>query len=100
GDIGEAIAIGHFGFEKLPGGTKLHDFKTKDGRHVQVKATQQIDGGSVGLGREQQSFEHLIIFQINEDGTYNVLFDGPGSYIDKACAHKTSASLSVLRLKN
>lgn len=99
GDIGEAIAIYEFGLKKLRAGTKLHDFETHDGRMVQIKATQKISG-SVGLGREKQSFVHLIVFQIFEDGTYSVLFDGPGSYIDEARKDKKSASLSVLQLKN
>jgi hypothetical protein len=98
GDIGEAIAIDDYKLISLGKGTKQHDFKTQTGEKVQVKATQQTKGG-VGLGQEQEHFEHLVVFQIFEDGTYSILFDGPGGYIDKAREHKTSASLTVLQLK-
>lgn len=40
GDIGEAVATQHFGLERLPEGTKGHDFRVAGGRLVQVKATQ------------------------------------------------------------
>jgi hypothetical protein len=100
GDIGEAIAIADFGLVKLPEGTAKHDFKTADGKLVQIKATQQkIPGKGVGLGNKKEKFDHLIVLQIHENGTYNVLFDGPGTYVDNARDHKKSASLSVLQLQ-
>jgi hypothetical protein len=98
GDIGEAIAMHDYKLIPLGKGTKGHDFKTLTGKKVQVKATQQTTKG-VGLGQKKEHFEHLVVFQILEDGTYSILFDGPGDYIDKAWEHKKSASLSVLQLK-
>lgn len=100
GDIGEAIAIAEFGLTKLGEGAKLHDCRAPSGKLVQVKATQQTaPGKSVGLGREKQSFDHLLVIQIFENGKYSVLYDGPGRYIDRAWADKSFASLSVLQLK-
>jgi uncharacterized protein DUF6998 len=100
GDIGEAIAIADFGLEKLPEGTVRHDFKTAGGKLVQVKTTQQTEKNKpVGLGLTKESFDHLVVIQIFEDGTYSVLFDGPGTHVDDARSHRTSASLTVSQLK-
>lgn len=98
GDIGEAIAIQDFGFTPLPHGSKVHDFKAPNGRLVQVKTTQKTKG-AVGLGLTKQSFQHLVVIQLNEAGDYRVLYDGPGGPIDEARDHKTSASLSVAQLE-
>jgi hypothetical protein len=98
GDIGEAIAAADYQLNPLPKGTKRHDFMHPNGTKVQVKATQQTKG-NVGLGRDKQRFEHLVVFQIRENGTYSVLFDAPGRYINKAWKGKKTASLSVLQLK-
>lgn len=99
GDIGEAIAISDLGLEKLKPSSKLHDCKAKDGTLVQVKTTQQTTPGKgVGLGLIKKSFNHLIVIQLFQNG-YEILFDGPGTMIDKARAHKISPSLSVLQLK-
>ena len=98
GHIGEAIAISEFKLEKLPSGSKTHDFKAPNGTHVQVKTTQQQRGG-VGLGLVKTSFEHLIVIQLSESGTYSILYDGPGRHIDAANSHKKGASLSVDQLQ-
>jgi hypothetical protein len=101
GDIGEAIALQDFGFTRLPEGTEIHDFVTDDGRHVQVKTTQATaPHRGVGLGLTMQSFEHLIVIQISEEGTYNILYDGPGSYVDAARSHRKTPSLTVSQLRN
>lgn len=100
GDIGEAIALQEFGLSPLPSCSELHDFLASDGRRVQIKTTQGIiSGRSVGLGLTKQSFEHLIVIQISEEGTYSVLYDGPGSYIDDARQHKKGASLTIGQLR-
>lgn len=100
GDIGEAIAIADLGLIKLKEGTKLHDFKTKSGGLVQVKTTQQhLPGRGVGLGLKKESFEHLLVIQLSEEGTYTILFDGPGRYVDEARAHRRTPSLTVSQLR-
>lgn len=98
GDIGEAITTRDFGLLKLPPGTPGHDFRTPDGRLVQVKTTQAITGGKVGLGLTMQSFEHLIVIQLMERGDYRILFDGPGTLIDAARTHRKTPSLTVKQL--
>ncbi len=100
GDIGEAIAATKWGFKPLPSNSKTHDAETPDGRKVQIKTTQQTRGGSpVGLGLDKRTFEHLIVIQIREDASYEVLYDGPGTYIDQKREGKKSASLSVNQLR-
>ena len=100
GDIGEVIAMKAFGLTRLPPGQKSHDFKTQSGKLVQVKATQKNkDSKPVGLGLQKQSFEHLLVIEFDRDGFYEVLYNGPGSNIDRAREHKSSASLSRRQLR-
>ena len=100
GDIGEAIAVSHWGLTRLPEGSKTHDVKTKSGKLIQIKTTQQTRGGAgVGLGLDKQSFDHLIVIQIAEDASYSVLYDGPGRYVDEKRDGKKSASLTVNQLR-
>jgi hypothetical protein len=40
GSIGEVIVAENYGLELLPNSTETHDAKTKDGKLVQIKATQ------------------------------------------------------------
>jgi hypothetical protein len=101
GDIGEAIAQHDFGFEKLPVGVRGHDFKTGMGRKrrlVQIKTTQAVKG-RVGLGVTMQTFDHLIVIQLTNEGGYGVLYDGPGTLIDEARSNRTTPSLSVNQLR-
>lgn len=99
GDIGEAIAIEDFGLKQLPGNSKDHDFQAPDGRKVQIKTTQKTtDNKPVGLGLDKRTFDHLIVIELDQDGSYRILYDGPGTYIDAARAHKSSASLSIKQL--
>lgn len=98
GDIGEAIALQDFSLEKLPPGTPGHDFRTKRGKLVQVKATQARKGG-IHLGTKMTSFEHLIVIQLSEAGNYDILYDGPGSLIDEARVGRKTPSLTVNRLR-
>lgn len=98
GDIGEAIAISDFALRKLKTGSKLHDCKTRDGKRVQVKTTQQtVPSKGVGLGLTKRSFKHLLVIQLLDDG-YKILYDGPGRYVNKKRKGKKSPSLSVKQL--
>lgn len=100
GDIGEAIASAAFGLIKLRANAKDHDMQTADGRLVQVKATQAAPAHrGVGLGRIKRSFDLLLVLEFDETGRYDVLYNGPGTYIDAAREHKTSATLSRRQLR-
>ena len=100
GDIGEAIAAAAFGLTKLRANAKDHDMQTADGRLVQVKATQTAPAHrGVGLGRIKRSFDVLLVLEFDETGHYEVLYNGPGTYIDAARERKTSATLSRRQLR-
>ena len=100
GDVGEAIATTRWGLTPLPSNSKTHDVTTPSGLKVQIKTTQQTQNGKgVGLGLDKRSFDHLVIIQIHEDATFNVLYDGPGSYVDQKRNGKKSASLTVKQLR-
>ena len=61
GDIGEAYAISHYQLEHLDGDGSVHDFKSHDGRLVQVKITQK---DCLGLGLSEPSFKYLLAFTL------------------------------------
>lgn len=73
GSIGEAWACWMFDLDLLPGSTKNHDAKTKNGRLVQIKATQ--GDGSVGMYGEP---EHLLVLKLLRTGKAVVIYNGPG----------------------
>lgn len=101
GDIGETIAEKFFGLEKLPGNSHSHDFKClKTEKKVQVKTTQKAAAAKhVGLGNVKITFEHLLVLELEQDGSFEVLYNGPGSFIDEKRLHKIGASLSRLQLR-
>lgn len=101
GDIGEAIAQNLFGLEKLTGNSQRHDMKrSEDGLLVQVKTTQKAAASKpVGLGLVKQTFDCLLVLELEQDGSVDVLYNGPGSIIDEKRRHKKSASLSRLQLR-
>lgn len=101
GDIGEAIAEKDFGLVPLGGGKPSHDMRRpSDNALVQVKTTQKAaDGKGVGLGLVKTTFDFLLVLELDKDGTYEVLYDGPGDIIDATRAHKKGASLSRKQLR-
>lgn len=94
GDIGEAIACYHFDLEPLKKGVKTHDAITKSEpiRYIQIKTTQK---DTVGLGLEKRDFEYLIVIQIDESGSYKLVYNGPGENVWK---NTKSNSISVKKL--
>ncbi|MBE35063.1 MAG: hypothetical protein CMI16_05830 [Opitutaceae bacterium] len=89
-----------FGLKRLPEGEKAHDMNTPSGKLVQVKATQNApEAKGVGLGLTKTSYDHLLVIEFDKNGVFEVLYNGPGSYIDEARAHKKSASLSRKQLR-
>ncbi len=101
GDMGEVIAEKAFGLVKLKSNSKTHDMeRPDDGALVQVKATQKAAAGKpVGLGVSKRSFDFLLVFELAKDGTFEVLYNGPGDIIDHKRSHKKSASLSRNQLR-
>jgi hypothetical protein len=73
GSIGEVLAAHHYGLELLPPSAERHDAQARDGRFVQIKATQ---ARSVGLRSEP---EVLLVLQLLRDGSTEEIFNGPGA---------------------
>jgi hypothetical protein len=96
GSIGEALAQSRYGLELLPCSTAEHDAKARDGRLVQIKATQ---GSRVGLYANPQ---HLIVLRLTRDGSTEEVFNGPGqvawAHVSKV-AKNGQRSISVAQLR-
>ena len=72
GSIGEVLVSYYYDLELLPASAERHDARAKDGKLVQIKATQ---GSSVGLRSEP---EYLIVIKILPDGGIKEVYNGPG----------------------
>ena len=72
GSIGEVLAAHRYGLELLPCSTEGHDARARDGRQVQIKATQ---GSSVAM---RSSCDHLVVFRLLRDGSTEEVYNGPG----------------------
>ncbi len=72
GSIGEVLAAHAYGLELLPASEEGHDARALDGRLVQIKATQRR---SIGISINP---DHLLVIQIQPDGTFEEAYNGPG----------------------
>jgi hypothetical protein len=75
GSIGEVLAAEHFDLELLPCSFKGHDARDKQGRLVEIKATQ---GGSISLRSEP---ERLIVIKLLKEGSFKKIYDGDGKIV-------------------
>jgi len=75
GSIGEVLASGHYGLELLPSSFETHDAISKNGRKVQIKATQI---NQISISSEP---EHLIVLQIQRNGDAVEMYNGPGKTV-------------------
>lgn len=73
GSIGEAIASEAYGITLYQNSSPVHDGRSSDGKEVQIKATQI---NRVSISSEP---EHLIVIKILHDGTWEEIYNGPGS---------------------
>lgn len=73
GSLGEVLAAYYYDLELFAASTERHDARSRDGRRVQVKATQ---GKSVALRSEP---EHLLVLALQNDGTVDEVYNGPGA---------------------
>jgi hypothetical protein len=73
GSLGEVLAAYYYDLELLTASTEKHDARAKDGRLVQVKATQSK---SVALRSEPQ---HLLVLSLHRDGAVDEVYNGPGA---------------------
>jgi hypothetical protein len=79
GSIGEVVAAHRYDLSLYPASSEAHDGSAKDGRNVEVKATQ---GDTVALRAEP---EHLIVLHLNKDGHATEVFNGPGALVWSNC---------------
>lgn len=73
GSIGEVLASAHYGLTLLPNSSETHDAVAKDGRLVQIKATQTK---RIAISSEP---EYLIVIKLSPDGSWEEIYNGPGS---------------------
>ena len=66
------IAAHKYDLKLLPASTENHDAQAKDGRFVQIKATQRK---TIGLCSKP---EMLLVFKITRDGSVKEVYNGPG----------------------
>lgn len=74
GSIGECMAAYHYGIELEQASQKDYD-GTKDGVHIQIKATQR----NTIMIRNQP--EHLIVLQLHDNGDPEEIYNGPGDIV-------------------
>ena len=72
GSIGEVLVAEHYGLELLPNSTKTHDAVSKDGKYIQIKATQK---DSIAISSEP---DYLIVIKLLSDGSWRESYNGPG----------------------
>lgn len=72
GSIGEVVAAEEYDLELFEASHPVHDAKTKDGKQVQIKATQ---GDRIAIG---ECPEYLIVIEIHRDGGFEEIYNGPG----------------------
>ena len=75
GSLGEALVADAYGLELLPPSTKGKDALTREGKRIEIKATQ---GDRVAFRCCPQ---HTIIIRIYRDGTFKECYNGPGHLI-------------------
>lgn len=75
GSIGEVLVADKFNLTLLPNSTKTYDAKDSEGRYYQIKTTQT---DKISLSSEP---DFLIIIKLHPDGTWSVIYNGPGKAI-------------------
>ena len=75
GSLGEVIAAEHYGLTLLPNSYERHDAKDKQGRMVQIKATQI---NKISISSEP---DYLIVIQLTPNGNWFEIYNGAGSRV-------------------
>lgn len=82
GSLGECIVADAYNLKLEKASNAGFDARTNDGIEVEIKATQS---NSVAFRSNPQ---HAIIIKINKDGTFDEIFNGPGSMIWEKIGHR------------
>ena len=94
GDIGEVVAELEYDLEIDTVSQELHDGTTRDGRRVQVKATF----------KDSLTFkttpDYYLGLKFYEDGSFEEIFNGPGSVIEEAFGHRVGFGKQLLSFPN
>lgn len=97
GSIGEVLASYYYGIELLPASAATHDGISKDGRYVQIKATQ---AKSVGI---RSCPDYLLVLLIKRDGSFEEVYNGPGEIVWASSSRMQSngqRSISTTKLRS
>lgn len=99
GSIGEALAAYLFDLTLEPPSTTGFDARTREGRTVEIKATQ---GASVALRGDTTTADLLVALRLGKDGSAEVVYAGPAAPVWDAAGPVASngqrrISLSTLR---
>jgi hypothetical protein len=86
GSLGECLVADAYGLELLPASNKGYDAITTSGLEVEIKATQATN---VAFRSEPA---HTIIIKLSKSGTFEEIFNGPGSIVWKEFAGKKRPS--------
>lgn len=82
GSLGECLVADAYNLELMPPSNEGYDAVTKEGKKVEIKATQSK---SVAF---RSCPEHTIIIKINKNGTFVECYNGPGNIIWQTFAGK------------
>jgi hypothetical protein len=97
GSIGEVIVAENYGLELLPNSAETHDAVSRDGKYVQIKATQ-IE--KIAISSKP---EYAIVIKVLPDGSWEEVYNGPGVLIwDNAGKMQKNGQrpISLSKLKN
>jgi hypothetical protein len=72
GSLGEVLGAAYYDLVLLPCSSECHDARARDGRQVQIKATQ---GQQVAM---RSLCDHLLVLRLMKDGTADEVYNGPG----------------------
>jgi hypothetical protein len=75
GSLGECMVADAYNLELMTASNKGYDALAKNGKQVEIKATQ---ANTVAF-RSQP--EHTIVIKINPDGTFDEIYNGPGTLV-------------------
>lgn len=75
GSIGECLVADSYNLELMTASNKGYDALSSTGQQVEIKATQS---NGAAFRHEPQ---YAIVIKINQDGTFDEIYNGPGNLI-------------------
>lgn len=90
GDVGEVVAEINYDLQLDKKSRKCYDAKTLDGRDIQIKATFK---NALTFRYVPESY---LGFKLQEDGTFEEVFNGPGSLIYERFSTRKGIGVELL----